>query len=362
MLSSAAVAAYAAGYTMLESLFPAQRSSLQSAAALAINNLDLDSVTLTSSQNFGTSIANNFFNARANDGSATAQTTYTPGNQPGSYQFTGSTQTTVVGADWGKVTPFAITSVASVAPPPLWGPGTPYPTAADYLGSAQYLGDLDFVKTHGCKSCGQTQDELNMAAFWADTGGNASFGSTATPPGHWVDIMDTVATEAGLTLAQTARLGAMLGASLADAGIAAWWVKNDSDFWRPETAIRFSGLGGGGDPTWQPLWPSPPFQSYISGHSTFSMAAAITLADFFGTDNISFCADADPNAHDAANNPFAETRCLRALPQPRSRQGAADLSVAFTSLVTMFKGLPLEKGSHAKLRQTLSSRYPSHRL
>ena len=54
--------------------------------------------------------------------------------------------------------------------------------------------------------------------------------------------MDTVATQADLTLAQTARLGAMVGASLADAGIAAWWVKNDSDFWRPETAIRFSGL------------------------------------------------------------------------------------------------------------------------
>jgi hypothetical protein len=82
---SAIAAAYTAGYTMLESLFPEQRSSLQSVAALALNNLELDDVVLTSSQNFGSSIANNFFNARANDGSATAQTTYTPGNQPGSY-------------------------------------------------------------------------------------------------------------------------------------------------------------------------------------------------------------------------------------------------------------------------------------
>jgi hypothetical protein len=52
------------------------------------------------------------------------------------------------------------------------------------------------------------------------------------------------------------------------------------------------------------------FQSYISGHSTFSAAAATTLANFFGTDNVSFCANADPNAHDANNNPFAETRCF----------------------------------------------------
>jgi hypothetical protein len=39
--------------------------------------------------------------------------------------------------------------------------------------------------------------ELNLSAFWADTNGNAKLGSTGTPPGHWVDIMDTVATNAG---------------------------------------------------------------------------------------------------------------------------------------------------------------------
>jgi membrane-associated phospholipid phosphatase len=308
--ASAVAATYAAGYTMLESLFPSQGASLQSAAASAIDNLGLSTTTRNISVSLGTSIATNFFAARSTDGSAGAQTPYTPGIQRGNYQFTSPTQTTVVQPGWGNLTPFAITTVASVAPPPLWGSGTPYVTEAAYLASPQYLSDLDFVKTHGCNGCSQTQDELNLSAFWADTNGNARFGSTETPPGHWVDIMDTVATNAGLNLLQTARLGAMVGASLADAGIVAWWVKNDSDFWRPDTAIHFTGLGGGGDPTWQPLWPDPLFQSYISGHSTFSMAAAITLADFFGTDNISFCADADRNAHDANNNPFAETRCF----------------------------------------------------
>ena len=51
---------------------------------------------------------------------------------------------------------------------------------------------------------------------------------------------------------------------------------------------------------WQPLWPSPPFQSYISGHSTFSMAAAITLADFFGTDN-----ELSPNVGDGLKDQAA---------------------------------------------------------
>jgi PAP2 superfamily len=309
-LASADAAAYYAGYSMLKSLFPAQKSTLQFDQDAAINNLRLSGVTLSISRKLGISIATNFFNARANDGSASAQTPYTPGNQPGNYQFTNPTQTTVVQPNWGEVTPFAITSVISLAPLPLWGPGTSYPTEAAYLTSHEYLRDLDFVRRHGCSNCGQSQDELNLTAFWADTNGNANFGSTATPPGHWVEITDTVATNSGLNLLQTARLRAMVGAALADAAIVAWWVKNDSDFWRPDTAIHATGWGRGRDPTWEPLWPDPPFQSYISGHSTFSMAAASVLTNFFATDNVSFCAKADPNAHDADNNPFAETRCF----------------------------------------------------
>ena len=36
------------------------------------------------------------------------------------------------------------------------------------------------------------------------------------------------------------------------------------------------------DPDWHPLLPTPPFPSYVSGHSTFSGAAAAVLADFLG--------------------------------------------------------------------------------
>jgi hypothetical protein len=346
-LASADAAAYYAGYSMLKSLFPAQRSSLQLQQDSAINNLRLSRITLTISQKLGTSIATNFFNARANDGSATAQTPYTPGSQPGNYQFTNPTQTTVVQPSWGDVTPFVIRSVASVVPPPLWGLGTPYPTEAAYLASPQYLSDLDFVKRRGCNDCGQTQDELDLSAFWADTNGNANFGSTGTPPGHWVDIMDTVVTSVGLSLLQTARLGAMVGAALADAGIVAWWVKNDSDFWRPDTAIHFTGLGGGGDPAWEPLWPDPPFQSYISGHSTFSMAAATMLTNFFATENVSFCTNADPNAHDADNNPFAETRCFTSFIDAAFEAGGSRILGGIHFSIDNFQGVATgEKIAH----------------
>ena len=45
---------------------------------------------------------------------------------------------------------------------------------------------------------------------------------------------------------------------------------------RPVTAIRRRL-----DPTWTPLITTPPFPSYISGHSTTSAAAALVLSRFF---------------------------------------------------------------------------------
>jgi len=47
------------------------------------------------------------------------------------------------------------------------------------------------------------------------------------------------------------------------------------------------------DPTWAPLWNTPAFPSYISGHSTFSAAAAAALDSLFGND-FSFTDSGDP--------------------------------------------------------------------
>src|SRR5205814_5716655 len=58
--------------------------------------------------------------------------------------------------------------------------------------------------------------------------------------------------------------------------------------WRPVTAIRQADSDGNvqtvADPTWTPLLVTPPFPSYVSGHSTFSGAAATILTAFFGSD------------------------------------------------------------------------------
>jgi hypothetical protein len=48
-----------------------------------------------------------------------------------------------------------------------------------------------------------------------------------------------------------------------------------------------------GDPTWSSFIVTPPFPDYVSGHSTFSGAAARVLAMFFGTDDIAFTTGSD---------------------------------------------------------------------
>src|SRR5262249_38775301 len=56
------------------------------------------------------------------------------------------------------------------------------------------------------------------------------------------------------------------------------------------------------DPNWTPLGApgggtqpdfTPPFPAYISGHATFGGALFQTLADFYGTDNITFTIGSD---------------------------------------------------------------------
>ena len=87
--------------------------------------------------------------------------------------------------------------------------------------------------------------------------------------------------------------------ALADAGIASWNVKYTYNTWRPVTAIRAGDAGLNplvtGDPTWTPLWPTPPFPSYVSGHSTFSAAAAAVLDSIYGT-KVAFTDPGDPSA------------------------------------------------------------------
>jgi hypothetical protein len=119
--------------------------------------------------------------------------------------------------------------------------------------------------------------------FWADGPG------TETPPGHWNSIAQSIADGRGNTLEENARLFALLNIAMADAAICAWDAKYTFHFWRPVTAIAFA------EPElhWMSFIVTPPFPDYVSGHSTFSGAAATVLPFFYGTEDLPFTTDSD---------------------------------------------------------------------
>lgn len=177
---------------------------------------------------------------------------------------------------WGQVTPFAIPSGSTFRPD-----GFPA------LETAEYAGELNEVKALGEKnSAVRTTEQTEIAKFW-------SFGrpDTFTSPGQWNKIAQEVALQQGNTLAENARLFALLNIAEVDAGIAAYDAKYTYDRWRPITAIREADVDGNpdtiADPNWEPLLDTPPHPDYLAAHSVFGAAAGKILADFFGDDTSS---------------------------------------------------------------------------
>jgi hypothetical protein len=193
-----------------------------------------------------------------------------------------------VGAQWQRVTPFALASSAeqrSSAGPAGYG-------SAQYVAQAEALLQL---------SAGLTDEQKMIAEYWAD--GPRS----ELPPGHWNLFAQYVsrrdrhgATEHGLDL--DVKLFFTLTNAIFDAGICAWDNKCAYASVRPITAVRYlfqgkqvvawSGPYQGTRPvdgaTWFPYqpatFPTPPFPEYSSGHSNFSAAGAEILRLFTGRD------------------------------------------------------------------------------
>lgn len=184
---------------------------------------------------------------------------------------------------WGQVTPFALTSPTQF---PLPGPD---------LGKKQ--GDYKKAADALIEETAKLDDRRKVIAeYWAD--GPAS----ELPPGHWNVFAQAVSRMRGHSLDADARMFFALDNAMLDASIAAWHAKREYDFVRPVTLIRelnrgrtidgwrgpFLGNGKIRGENWRPYqpdtFPTPPFSDYVSGHSTFSAAAAQVLRTFTGSD------------------------------------------------------------------------------
>jgi membrane-associated phospholipid phosphatase len=273
-VASKEAAIAAAAHTVLVRLFPAQQDAFDMAYAESLGGVT-DGPAASVGISWGEFVANAILQLRSEDGSDIA-VEYTPGSGPGIWVPTPPALAPALLPNWPQVTPFAMINGSQFRPPPPPG-----------LDSAQWAFDFNLTKELGrSDSATRTAEQSEIARFWADGPG------TVTPPGHWNIIARDLALQRGNTLDQNARLFALLNIAEADAAIIAWDCKYAFNFWRPITAIPNADIDGNpdtvSDPTWTPFLVTPNFPEYISGHSTFSGAAAAVLGVVFGSDDISF--------------------------------------------------------------------------
>jgi hypothetical protein len=141
-----------------------------------------------------------------------------------------------------------------------------------------------------------------IAEYWSD-GPN-----TEQPPGHWVRLAQFVSERDHHSLDDDVKMFFVLTNAMMDSGIAAWDAKRTYDSVRPVTAIemlykgkKIRAWGGPGKGTvemdggeWRPYQldtsPTPPFPEYVSGHSTYSSAAARILERWTGSERFGYTA------------------------------------------------------------------------
>lgn len=269
-VASVEAAASAAAHRVLIALFPARQTQFDVLYTTKLGELR-DGPSQRVGVAWGESVADAILELRSGDHSD-AVVPYAPTPGAGFWAPTLPGFAPALLPQWPMVTPFAMTGGEQFrpsAPPALDSPGW----ISDYILTKE-LGSVS--------SATRTIEQTAIARFWADGAG------TVTPPGHWNVIAQDVAGQRGTTLEENARLFALLNIAEADAAIVSWDCKYKFDFWRPVTAIRNGDLDPPveteKDAGWTPLLVTPPFPEYTSGHSTFSGAAAVVLATFFGGD------------------------------------------------------------------------------
>ncbi len=277
--ASIAAAVCTAARDSLAWLYPTRAAEIHSYSIAGLNAI-ADGPAKAAGIALGQSAALGAIQARQNDG-WDGTSTYATTAAPGHWRPTPPGYAGPLAAQWGAVVPFAVTSLADRVPEPPPALNTPA-----YTSAWTEVKDLG-----GTVSSIRTDDQAQIAEFWNDFPGH-----TAAPPGKWNLIAGILADQQGNDTIANARLYALLNVALADGGITCWRAKYNYDLWRPEDAIRLADEDGNddttADTTWQPLWPSPPFPAYSSGHSTFSGAGSKVLELFFGRDDIAFSCEA----------------------------------------------------------------------
>jgi hypothetical protein len=204
---------------------------------------------------------------------------YTPGTNPGDYQFTPPFNTPAFdffgtggfadASQWGNtVKPFVLTSTSQFRAPP------PYGAVSNAMAvlTPTYTSDYNEIKALGCTGCvARSAEQTEIALFWMENS-----------PRGWNRIAGVVAERRNLDAWDAARLFAVMAVGEFDALTASLESKYFYNFWRPVTAVALAGTDNNPATTpatgWEVLAPpTPPVPDYPSAHAAAGGAGAAMI-------------------------------------------------------------------------------------
>jgi hypothetical protein len=261
--ASQEAAVAAAAYGVLFGLFPSRTAQYQATYDAAIAAVPAGTAK-TQGLAVGAEVAAGILALRANDGRSVALAPFVPGTSPG--QFRGVNP---VGRANPFIKPFSLTTIAQFR-----APGPPA------LTSAAYAADVNETKALGsATSTTRSADQTELARF------NTESPATLNPR-----TMRTFAMT-NRSIADHARLMAIVWVTQADAGNACFESKYNYLAWRPSSAITLDGDNNAAtvaDAAWTAVVATPNHPEYPAAHSCITGAMAEVVSLYYGTPQVTF--------------------------------------------------------------------------
>lgn len=272
--ASPEAAAAQAGHDVLVSLIPTPEAKAVFDAALRARLATIPPWRAAAGAAVGRKVASNIIAWRANDGTSAPNPPFVLPALPGLWQPTSATPAQFVNV--GDFVPFALITPTQYLPDPP-------PT----LTSERYTADWDEVRTLGsATSTARTAEQTQTARLFASVGnGTIHFMM-------WNLVARDVARQSNYSLIDTARLFALLNASMHDGLQTSHTSKFVYRLWRPVTAIRRADEdlndATTADTGWTPLLSTPPYPSHSSNMACVGTSSARALARAVGRDDVPF--------------------------------------------------------------------------
>jgi hypothetical protein len=277
--ASAEAAAAQAGHDVLVSLLPATQAAADATLANRLAHISPGPAML--GVQVGKKAADAILGWRANDGYA--------GANPQPPAFFASTLPGI----WVPTAsgPYQFSLMYTVTPFGLLTPFQFLPTPFPQLESPEYAASFNEVKDVGrSDSAVRTPEQGRFAQLFAGNG--PAYQNVTNVFRVWSNVARDVSRSNSLSLVDTARLFAMMWASMHDSILTSHSSKAVYRLWRPETAIAHADVDDNpataAEPGWAPLIPTPPYPAYSSDMTCLATGASRMLAHVLRSDAQSF--------------------------------------------------------------------------